>query len=292
MDVSTLAAAAAAVVVALVTTPLAIRVAHQSGVLDRPGPLKPHAAPVAYLGGLGVFAGIIGGLAAAGTAAPWRAVLPLSLALLLGLLDDIADLPVLPRLAGEAVTGVAAAWAVGGDSIATYTVVAVLCVVMINAVNFVDGIDGLTAATCAVAGAGLLVVSTAAWAALAAAVAGASVGFLAYNRPPARIYLGDAGSYLLGTALAILAGAYGRAHPTVVGGLVAVACLALPLAEILSTVLRRIRGRKPLFTGDRDHIYDRMVQRGMAPSAVTGSLAALQAAAVVAAVAASKASFS
>ena len=288
MALSTAAAALVALAVALVVTPVAIRAAHRWGILDRPGPLKPHAAPVAYLGGVAVFAGIVGGLPVTGSTAPLRAVLPLTLALLLGLLDDVADLPVLPRLLGEFVTGAAAAWAVGGGSVLGYVAVATLCVVMINAVNFVDGIDGLAAATSAVAGVGLLAVSASGWAALAAATAGAAAGFLAYNRPPARIYLGDAGSYLLGTALAVLAGAYVRAHPTAGGVLVAVAFLALPLAEILSTVLRRLVTRKPLFTGDRDHIYDRMVQRGMSPVAVTTALATLQAAVVVVAVVAAK----
>jgi UDP-N-acetylmuramyl pentapeptide phosphotransferase/UDP-N-acetylglucosamine-1-phosphate transferase len=288
--VSTLGAAAAAVLVAPVTTPVTIRAAHRWGVLDRPGALKPHTAPVAYLGGVAVFAGIVVGLSVHGSTAPFRAVLPLSMALVLGLLDDVADLPVVPRLAGEAVTGAAAAWAVGGDSVVGYAVVGALCVVMINAVNFVDGIDGLAAATCALGGVGLLLVSEPTWAVLAAAMSGAAAGFLAYNRPPARIYLGDAGSYLLGTALAVLAGAYGRGDATVADGIVILACLALPLAEILSTVLRRLVARRPLFTGDRDHIYDRMVQRGMSPAAVTASLAAVQAAVVVVVLAASKAS--
>ena len=280
-DAAVLVVAAA---VALTASPVAIRAAHRWGVLDRPGPLKPHAAPVAYLGGLAVFAGLAAGLVVAGSEAPLRAVLPLSMALALGLLDDVADLPVVPRLLGEGVTGAAAAWAVGGDSAPGLAVVSLLTVVLINAVNFVDGIDGLAAVTGAVAAVGLLAVSGPGWVALAAAVAGSSAGFLVHNKPPARIYLGDAGSYLLGTALALLAGAYLRDRPTVVGGVVVAGLLALPLAEILSTVTRRVVTRKPLFAGDRDHLYDRLTQRGWSPARVTTVLTALHSIAVMVAV--------
>src|SRR5262249_24663845 len=95
----------------------------------------------------------------------------------------------------------------------------------------------------------------------ALALGGALVGFLFFNRPPARIYLGDGGSYLIGTALALIAAA-------ALDGQGASAWFALPLlvavplADTAIAVLRRARSRRPLFAGDRSHVYDQLADRG------------------------------
>ena len=93
--------------VTVVLTPIAIRVALRTGVVDRPGALKVQEIPVAYLGGVAVFGGIAAGLLVH-SGRP-RLLLPLALALALGLADDLADLPPRVRLGCEAVIGVVAA---------------------------------------------------------------------------------------------------------------------------------------------------------------------------------------
>ena len=96
-----------------------------------------------------------------------------------------------------------------------------------------------------------------------------------FNRPPARIYLGDGGSYLLGTALAVLVAlAWGPLQSTTVG-VASFALVALPAAEVAFAVVRRLRGRRSVLAGDRGHPYDRLVARGWPrPSASAAYVAA------------------
>jgi UDP-GlcNAc:undecaprenyl-phosphate GlcNAc-1-phosphate transferase len=105
---------------------------------------------------------------------------------------------------------------------------------------------------------------------------GALAGFLVFNRPPARIYLGDAGAYFVGAAHAILASlALGSANGP--AGWAAVPLLvALPLVDTAIAIARRVRSRRPLFTGDRSHVYDQLVDRGLTTGSVAIAFAALQ----------------
>jgi UDP-GlcNAc:undecaprenyl-phosphate GlcNAc-1-phosphate transferase len=269
-----LTGAGAAAVTALLT-PLVIRLALRTGVVDHPGgPLKPHDRPIPYLGGLAVFSGVLA--ATIGSAHP-AALLPLGLALVLGLVDDLTSLPAIPRLVVELGIGAAVAWVTGADGPLEGACVALVTVGLINALNMVDGIDGLALGMCAVTGLGFALVLPSGWTRFAAAVAGAAAGLLLFNRPPARIYLGDAGSYLLGTALAVLAGASWSARGSASELLLIAALIGYVWVELASTVGRRLLARRPLFGGDRDHVYDRMYRTGMGKARVTGMLVAGQA---------------
>jgi UDP-GlcNAc:undecaprenyl-phosphate GlcNAc-1-phosphate transferase len=97
---------------------------------------------------------------------------------------------------------------------------------------------------------------------MAVALGAALVGFLVFNRPPARIYLGDGGSYLLGTALAVLLAGTWAPHVAVSTGTAALALVAIPVVEVGCAVIRRLRGRRSPMAGDRGHPYDRLVTRG------------------------------
>ena len=92
--------------------------------------------------------------------------------------------------------------------------------------------------------------------------AGALVGFLLWNRPPARIYLGDAGSYLVGTALAILLALTATEHGTEAPTAGALLFVAVPVADTTVAIVRRWRAGQPLRQGDRGHVYDQLVDRG------------------------------
>jgi UDP-GlcNAc:undecaprenyl-phosphate GlcNAc-1-phosphate transferase len=263
--------------VTALATPIVIRLAVRTGVVDRPGPLKPHDRPVPYLGGVAVFCGVT----AVAVGSVHQAVLvPLALALALGLLDDIAQLPAFARLAVELGIGAAVAWVTGPYGLTEGACVALATVVLINAVNLVDGIDGLALGVCAVTGLGFALLVPAGWASVATAVTGAAAGLFLFNRAPARVYLGDAGSYLLGTALAVLVGAQwaatGRALDLAVLAVLA-GLVGYPLVELVSTIARRLLTRRPLFGGDRDHLYDRFERAGVAKERVTGMLVAGQA---------------
>jgi UDP-GlcNAc:undecaprenyl-phosphate/decaprenyl-phosphate GlcNAc-1-phosphate transferase len=112
----------------------------------------------------------------------------------------------------------------------------------------------------------------------AMALAGALAGFLVWNRPPARIYLGDAGSYLVGTGLAlllVLAFVSDEGLATATGALLFV---AVPVADTTIAIVRRRRAGRPLFQGDRGHVYDQLVDRGWSSERATLACAAAQAA--------------
>lgn len=245
---------------AVVLTPVAMAVAARTGVVDRPGPLKPQAAPVPYLGGVAVFlSALVGAVIGRPTI-----VAPLAGAVALGVLDDRFELPAWARLVGQAAIGVGVALSiptrVGG--VGGAVLVAGVAVVLMNGANFLDGLDALASGVVAVACIVFAVLLHGGGRDLAVAVAGALAGFLVYNRPPARVYLGDAGAYLLGTVMAILlawAWAPGARSPVGVASLVVV---AVPVAEVVFAVVRRLRARQSITRGDRRHPYDLVVARG------------------------------
>lgn len=261
---------AAACAISLVATPIAARVAARVGLMDRPGPLKPQTRATPYLGGLGVGCGVALGAAVFD---PWLLV-PFAFALALGTADDASPLPASSRLAGQLAAGVVLAAVIstrfGG---AGYVLMPLATVALINGCNLIDGLDALCASTVLVAavGFGLLLLGDARG--LAFAVAGATAAFLVFNRPPAKVYLGDGGSYLLGISLAALlalAWAPGLAQSTGVGAL---ALVLLPLVEVGSAFLRRVRAGQSPLSGDRAHAYDVLVESGWSIGRTVGAYA-------------------
>ncbi len=96
------------------------------------------------------------------------------------------------------------------------------------------------------------------------------LAFFWFNRPPARIYLGDGGSYLLGTALAVLLTTAWAPGVGTATGLIALALVAIPVAELACAIIRRARSRQALTAGDRQHPYDQLVARGWPRMAASG----------------------
>ncbi|MDE3086938.1 MAG: undecaprenyl/decaprenyl-phosphate alpha-N-acetylglucosaminyl 1-phosphate transferase [Acidobacteriota bacterium] len=245
---------------ALLLTPLAIVVGRRVGAEDRPGPLKPHVVPVPYLGGAAVFVAVL----------PWLiaddAVLlaPLGAALVLGLVDDRRGLRPALRLAVQVAIGAALAVVLGtrvpgpGGGV----LVVVVTVLLVNGVNLVDGLDGLAPGVAAVACLGSSVLLGGAPRALAAAGAGSLVGFLAYNRPPARVYLGDGGAYFLGALLTVLLASAWAPSARWSTSAAALLLVAVPAAEVAFAVARRLGAGRSVTGGDRRHPYDLVVARG------------------------------
>ena len=248
-----------AIAVALVATPVAARVAIRTGVLDRPGALKVQDRPVPYLGGAAVF--VASTAAALGGGVPVKWIVPGAIALALGLVDDIASISARIRLAGEMAIGIVAGLLVPAPGPAGVAVTAIAVVALINAVNLLDGLDGLASGVVLASAAGFAAVGGPGFP-LAVALAGAVLGFLWFNRPPARIYLGDSGSYFLGATLGVLAtGALEDADTGAVWVIVPL-LVAVPLADTAIAIIRRARARRPIFEGDRSHVYDQLVDRG------------------------------
>lgn len=243
--------------VALVATPLAARLAIRFGVVDRPGPLKIQRSPVPYLGGVAVFLALAAGIA------PHRPLLlaPLFLALALGVADDVADVAPRVRLACEVGIGLSAGLVVPAPGRIGVFVTAAFVIGLVNAVNLLDGLDGLASGVALVSALGLATLGGDAQVA-GLALAGALGGFLVFNRPPARIYLGDGGAYLVGTTLAVCAALGIEERGTAAGWAAVPLLVAVPLTDTGVAIVRRMRARLPLFAGDRSHIYDQLVDRG------------------------------
>ena len=254
----------AALLLTVVATPVAMRLANHAGIVDRPGPLKVHAVAVPYLGGLAVLIG----LAAVVAVAHPIVLVPLGLAATIGAVDDARGVPPVVRLIGEIGIGAAAAAVVPVRFAAPFGPIAVVVavVVLVNATNMLDGLDALASGVALIGAGGFAVVLRGDGRTIALALAGALAGFLWFNRPPARIYLGDAGSYLLGTALALLLATAWSPHRAAAVGIAGIALVALPVIEAGVTIIRRLRARHPLFQGDRGHVYDQLVDRGWTPT--------------------------
>jgi UDP-GlcNAc:undecaprenyl-phosphate GlcNAc-1-phosphate transferase len=237
-----------------ILTPVAMALAVRTGVVDHPGPLKPQAAPVPYLGGVAVFvASAVGGVLGRPSV-----IAPLAGAVVLGVLDDRFDLPAWVRLVGQGAVGVGVALVVTTrvPGLGGAVLVTAVTVILMNGVNFLDGLDALASGVLIVASGGFALLLHHAARDLSVALAAALVGFLWYNRPPARVYLGDGGSYFLGAALAALLGwAWGGGvrSPVSVASLMLV---AIPVAEVTFAVVRRVRARQSVTHGDRRHLYD------------------------------------
>lgn len=252
-------------------TPVAAATARRLGVVDRPGPLKVQGSPVPYLGGAAVLVGMVAALSTGHV----LLLLPVSLAFAVGLADDVMDLPVATRLACEAVVCAAAVLVLEVHGVAEVAVVVVAVVLLLNAVNLLDGLDGLATGVSLVSATCFAVLLGGGGGDLAAVAAGALAGFALWNRPPARIYLGDSGSYLVGTALALLfatalvdaPASHASAAPLFV---------ALPVGDTAVAIVRRWRAGRPLFSGDRAHVYDQLVDRGWRPGAVTAACISAQ----------------
>lgn len=245
------------------------RLAHR--VADRPNERSLHTAPTPRLGGLGL-------LAAALPVAAYAAVDSLGVVLacaaalaLLSFADDVQSLPIEVRLPGHVVAAAVTvlALAAPGAGFAGLGLPAALFAVaalawMANLFNFMDGADGLAGLMAAIGfaalAAGAWLAGDAALAAAAAAIAAASAGFLAHNFPPARVFLGDAGSVPLG----FLAGALGG-----YGAMRGVWPLWFPLIvfspfifDASVTVLRRLARGERVWIAHRSHYYQRLVLSG------------------------------
>ncbi|MCP3977873.1 MAG: undecaprenyl/decaprenyl-phosphate alpha-N-acetylglucosaminyl 1-phosphate transferase [bacterium] len=269
-------------VVTLAVTPACRLVARRFDLCDRPdGRLKPHRIPTPYLGGVAILAGWAVGIAP--SLATGRDTL-VTLALLvaglavtsLGLLDDIRPLSPGIKLGAIAVVALVPALAHRAgplDLALAIGITAVAC----TATNLIDGMDGLCAGVVGISALGLAALAlvgsdsgaNARALVLSLALAGAAFGFLPFNLHRAGIFMGDAGSLLLGfgIASAMLSPARGGGGR---GLLTALFAFGLPLLALAATVTQRLREGRPLMQGDRRHYYDQWSDRGWSARRVAG----------------------
>jgi UDP-GlcNAc:undecaprenyl-phosphate GlcNAc-1-phosphate transferase len=259
----------------------------RTGAIDRPGELKPHASPTPYLGGIALGVGIAAGLLVQPRSLPWQVALALVGVWTMGLIDDVRTVPPTLRLLGQAGLGLlVAAGGVVARVLPTAGVrwvgTALVFAAAINGVNMVDGMDGLAGAAGIMSAAALAIIAggSGAWAeVMAVALAGSTAGFLLHNRPPARLFLGDNGAYLLAGALAVVVLSEGATWPRALGGLT---CLGVFDLDLSLSLLRRISGGVRLTGGDRGHLYDQLRSRGASYRRTLTTMVALHAALIAA----------
>ncbi len=266
-----LAAFSLSLLLSLYLTPIFRDAARQFGIVDAPdGKLKTQAAPVAYLGGMAVFGSVLFTVALFLRFSDKLSglLLAASVIVLLGLIDDIGRLSPRIKLLVQVISVFLLLKA--GIRIRIEAIPPVYCValtfawmiVMTNGFNLIDVMDGLAPGVAAVSSVFLAVVfllqGNEMGMIVCLSLAGALIGFLKYNRPPAQIYLGDTGSLVIGFCLGGLAieGNYTARNPF---GWIAVLCIfAVPLFEVLFVSYLRLRRGASIFKGSRDHFSLRL----------------------------------
>ena len=285
--------------VALLLTPVARALAIRTGALDHPGPRRVHQDPTPRFGGLAIAAAVLAvawlsrALPGPGQLLDPRALTGLTWAsvpvLALGVIDDLHGVGPWAKLAVQACAaltltvfgyGVPLLTNPLGDPIVTgiwsLPLTVLWVVVLTNAVNLIDGLDGLAAGIVAIACAAL-------WATarhhgdfsvmfIASLLMGACGGFLWWNRPPARVFMGDTGSQFLGLTLAALSLLENRKGTAAITLLVPIVALGVPIVDSSLSFLRRLLRGRHVFRGDAGHIHHRLLGAGLSPRATLATL--------------------
>jgi UDP-GlcNAc:undecaprenyl-phosphate GlcNAc-1-phosphate transferase len=260
------------------------KIAIAKEILDRPTSThKTHAQAVPYLGGVAIILGIIlVTYTALLTSNPsvsnfWLASSLLGPALLMGIIglwDDIKNLHPLPRFIGQTIAALVVAVILIltnnlGNPTGSITLDVFITLIWIvgicNSINFFDNLDGGAAGTSAISAITLsylaLKNNQSLIGSLALVLAGATLGFLIWNRSPARIYMGDAGALFLGVLLATLTiRLKPDAQASVASFATPVLVLAIPILDTCVAVISRLRRKVSPFQGGKDHLSHRLIR--------------------------------
>ena len=292
-------------------------VALRTGAVARVRDRDVHAVPIPYFGGVAMLGGLVAAYLVA-SRLPFLSradhdqvfrdgavvLVAGGLICLLGMLDDLFELDALTKLGGQiVVAGILVVSDVyyysfqlpgegqfSADPVQGQLVSVIVVVATINAVNFVDGLDGLAAGVVGIGAVAFFLFSykladandetlaiTAAL--LCAALGGACAGFLPHNFFPARIFMGDSGSMLIGVVLAgsalTLTGQFARVDmtqgaggseasllPTLLPIILPISILVVPFADLVLAVIRRTRAGRSPFTADKEHLHHRLLEIG------------------------------
>jgi UDP-GlcNAc:undecaprenyl-phosphate/decaprenyl-phosphate GlcNAc-1-phosphate transferase len=295
---------AAALGTGLAATALCKRVALKLGIVDKPDNLvKTHKEPVAYLGGIGILAGLLVGILLGaylmrnapsfGGIFKWLLGIAAgaTVACVVGVIDDLVDMRPWQKILGQVVAAMMVV-AVGirptlhyftdplniplspeMEGILGIPVVLIFVLGATNSLNLLDGLDGLCGGVTAIITLALLglAVHLATWGAsdrgdsvrimLCLGLVGGVLGFLPFNRHPAKIFMGDAGSMLLGFVVATLMILFAQTIPR--WWMASIVVFGLPILDTATAMVRRLINHRPMFKSDRGHIYDQMIDRGI-----------------------------
>ncbi len=282
--------------------PSIINIAREKHLCDEPNDRRSHSEATPSLGGIGIFAGVIFSIT---LWTPFKVFGNLQYTLasfiiifLLGAKDDILPMSPYKKLLGEVLAAAILVFKSGVKITSLYGVFGIYAlpepaavvlsiftiIVIINAFNLIDGINGLSGSIglliCVTLGSWFFLVDSMGLALVAFALAGSIIAFLKYNFTPAKIFMGDTGSLLLGLICSILAIKFIEMHRELTSSAytfksvpaVAVGILILPLFDTLRVFTLRILGGKSPFYPDRTHIHHLLLDAGLTHMKATGAL--------------------
>ena len=273
-----------AFVVAAAVTPAAIKIAPKIGAMDIPkDERRMHKKPMPRFGGIAIYLGIMAALAV--FALKDRGITSVmagcTLIYILGLIDDLKDLKPLVKLCGQIVCA-SVVYIMGvriefitnyfgpgnmafGD-VACFIITILWLIAITNAVNLIDGLDGLAAGIAAISA---LCIGYVAYihgqyvpTLAMMAIAGAALGFLPYNFNPAKIFMGDSGSELLGFSIAAVSILGTVKSATMVVVIIPALVLGLPIFDTIMAIFRRLAKHQSIGTADKEHLHHRIMKAG------------------------------
>ena len=268
-------------------TPAARVIALKFGVTDRPNQShKTHKEPVPYLGGIAIIVGTIATTFLSSLLTDFTQqtlllastiLIPALLMSIVGLIDDIKQLKPWPRfVAQNALALVSAMILVKTDTLGTpfgilvldFAVTMLWLVGITNSINFFDNVDGGASGSVAISSAALTLIAISNGqiliGAMSGVLAGSTIGFLIWNKPPARIYMGDAGALFLGILIGTLTIRLDSMEELgKLGVLIPFLLLAVPILDTTVAVIKRVKRRLSPFQGGRDHLSHRLMRLGL-----------------------------
>ncbi len=282
-----------AAVITAILTPIAIKIAPKIGAMDVPkDERRMHNHPIPRLGGLEILIGMVaailicvpqtegqlGGTQVKGFLAGAVVIV------IVGLIDDLHGLKPLQKMAGQiiaaivpcmfsvrifAITNIFGEGYIEFPEIVSIIITIIWIVAIINTINLIDGLDGLAAGVSIISCFAVAYTSFLAGrpetCELVLAIAGAAFGFLIYNFHPAKIFMGDAGSMLLGYSLATMSliGVSSTKGTVLFVSLIPIIILALPIFDTVFAVIRRVANHKPIMKADKGHLHHRIMALGI-----------------------------
>jgi UDP-GlcNAc:undecaprenyl-phosphate GlcNAc-1-phosphate transferase len=270
-----------AAVLVYLLTPLMSRLAHWAGAVDRPtDDRRMHLAAVPLLGGLGIYVSwLLSTVLLVDVSRPvWGIIGGVTIVVAVGLFDDLYELEPIIKFVGQLLAiGVAIYFdmritRVGVPftdvflhfpTVLSVLVTAVWMAAIINMVNFIDGLDGLAAGVCGISALTFCVISLSTgfgtMGIVAAVLAGCTFAFLRFNFHPASIFMGDAGSMLLGFVLGAISVESVMKSTAAVALLLPLLVLAVPFIDLFLIVWRRWRRGVPFYSPGQDHVHHDLV---------------------------------
>lgn len=285
-----------ALLTSLLALPAIIKISNKKGWFDSIDSRKIHTGEISRLGGVGIFLGFTFSIVAvyfAQSSNLFPEITSFSLlaggfflVFLTGLIDDFINIKAIVKFAGQIAAAVLVV--LSGVSIKSFIipfvwieipfgflapVVTVIWIVSIsNAINLVDGMDGLAGGISTIAflflGVIALLQGHVFTAIISFALLGSTLGFLRYNFPPAKLFMGDSGALFLGFSLAVIPLLATGSEGTTLNIIPLITLLAIPIMDTLAAILRRVRNKRAIYSPDKHHIHHQFLERNFSTPSI------------------------